>query len=293
MCGGLGYNIYAELQKRIPCKEPIPYAIGTFDTGFNVSQEYFLSALADAEAIWEVPYGKDLFAYDPDYDESDLLKVNLIYDYRQEATTKLKSLGGVVEENQATYNAMEAKYKALKAQYTSDQSALNTRITAFNKKTKAYEEKVSYWNKQGGAPQKEYNELQAENKSLDAEMQAIQKEQVRLEAVVDEVNALVVSLNKLADKLNITVRNYNTTSAGRGESFEEGLYVTEGRNSYIDIYEFSSRKKLVRVLAHELGHAIGLDHVTGEDSIMYEFNQGESLKLSPDDLAAIRVVCGV
>ncbi len=293
LCGGLGYNVYLGVRKQIPCLDPIPYAIGEFSTQFKVSEEYFLDALKDAEDIWEVTYGKDLFAHSPEYKKKDLLKVNLVYDYRQEATNKLNNLSGVVESNQATYDNMEAKYKILKANYNRDETTLNTRVEKFNKDSQEYENDVSYWNKQGGAPEKEYNALQAESSRLDAEIKYIQKEQARLEAVVDEINALVVSLNKLADKLNINVRNYNTTNAGRGESFEEGIYVSDGNEAYIDIYEFSSRNKLVRVLAHELGHAIGIDHVPGSTSIMYEFNEGDSMTLSDDDVQALKVVCGV
>src|SRR5687767_7762373 len=68
------------------CEEPIPYSIGSFDTKFNISRDYFLTALKDAEAIWEKTTGRDLFAYAPDDDSYNKLKINLVYDYRQQAT---------------------------------------------------------------------------------------------------------------------------------------------------------------------------------------------------------------
>ena len=147
LCALLGYNIYLGVRKQIPCLDPIPYAIGDFSTQFKVSEDYFLKALKDAEDVWEVSYGKDLFVYNPEYTKSDLLKVNLIYDYRQAATTKLDSLSEVVETDQQKYDNQEAKYRSLKAGYTRDVRVLDARVALFNKQSKEYETEVDYWNK--------------------------------------------------------------------------------------------------------------------------------------------------
>ena len=94
-------NLQTKVQEKFfpqaPCAEPIPYTLGTFDTQFNISKNYFLSALLDAKAIWEKPLGKELFTYAPTNSNSNVLKINLIYDYRQQATSKLASLGIVVK----------------------------------------------------------------------------------------------------------------------------------------------------------------------------------------------------
>jgi hypothetical protein len=67
-----------------PCKRPITYMLGRFDDRFGISRDYYLSALAEAEAIWEDPSSRNLFAFATG---TGVVKVNLIYDYRQEATT--------------------------------------------------------------------------------------------------------------------------------------------------------------------------------------------------------------
>ncbi|MFZ2205326.1 MAG: matrixin family metalloprotease [Minisyncoccia bacterium] len=288
-------NIFSQINTNIsllstPCSKPITYKIDSFDTKFGISEKYFLSALSEAENIWEKPFGKELFTYVSDTGD---LKINLVYDYRQEATSKLASVGIVVENNKASYDSLKIKFTDLKTQLATAKNSYEKRVIIFNEKQKVYEQQVKYWNEQGGAPKKEYNTLQTDKSILDAEVIQLNNLQTHINEIVDEINALVVVLNRLVNTLNLSVEEYNSINGTLGESFEEGVYQSDGVNKKIDIYEFSNREKLVRVLAHELGHALGLGHVNDPKAIMYKLNQSNNQTLTEADIAELKVNCEI
>ena len=289
-------NLKNDLQiffTNVPCVEPIPYTLGTFDLKFNISQKYFLSAFTEAEAVWEKPMGKNLFSYTPEDSSNDVLKINLIYDYRQQATSKLAELGIIAKDDRASYDMLKAKFTALKAEFIKVESNYNNHVQNFNDRQKTYEKLVEYWNAQGEAPRREYDKLQTEKSALDAQSSQLEAEKMQIDETINEINALVVVLNRLVITLNLSVEKYNTINVARGESFEEGMYFSNGIIREINIYEFSSRAKLVRVLAHEFGHALDLDHVADPKAIMYKLNQSSNLTLTKVDLLALETRCGV
>jgi predicted Zn-dependent protease len=247
-----------------PCAKPIPYNLGVFDTRFNISKTDFVSAVGEAENIWESSYGKDLFTYKPDSTSTGDLKINLVYDYRQATTKNLSELGEVVEENQANYDQLKNKLAALKNDYEADK--------------RDFEARLAKWNRSSRTDKAEYDKLESMQNNLNNE--------------IDEINALVTQINRIAKDLNLTAEKYNDLNDARGETFEEGFYTSDGFSRNINIYEFESHIKLVRVIAHELGHALGLEHVPGKNSIMYEVNQGTVLALSVEDKAALTALCG-
>lgn len=278
------------IQAPAPCQEPVPYTIGALDRRFGISYKDFLSALSQAEAIWEKPLGRELFAYTP---REGKLSINLIYDYRQEATSVLSDLGGAVAEDETLYNTLQVRYDRLKTKYDNAKSVYDARVEIFGERKSTYQRQIESWNLGQRTARMQFDQLERSRETLETEAAELKILEARLNEMVKEINTLVETLNRLALSLNLKVEAYNTIGASRGESFTGGVYRSvEGRQG-IDIYEFSSRAKLVRIMAHELGHALGLEHLDDQKAIMYRLNEGEAEVLTSADLEALRTLCGV
>lgn len=118
-----------------------------------------------------------------------------------------------------------------------------------------------------------------------AALEALQAQGVRADFLKEEIaryNAHVVALNAI-------VRQYNE-SAGR--TFEAGEYIQDSVGRRINVFAFIGDMQLKRILTHEFGHALGLDHTSDPKSIMFAENESGNLIPTTADFAALRAVCG-
>lgn len=272
----------------LPCRSPVTYALGTIDARFGISRATLIADLEEAEAVWEKSSGKNLFEYKGDGGD---IEVNFVYDYRQQASDRMAASGIRIDKSRASFDALKAQYDSRAARIASAKAALNAAVAAYESRYQAYNAEVAKWNRQGGAPPAAYDRLQAEKAALGAEAQKIKSQENALNADIETLNAMGTSLNKLIAELNLNVDRYNQAGASTGGEFEEGAYVSEAGSQRIDIYEYSNHTELVRVLAHELGHALGLGHVEDAEAIMYKVNRGKKLTLAQDDITELNAVC--
>jgi chromosome segregation ATPase len=286
----LGFGYYFFLNWPQPCQKPITYSIENLDSRFGLARTELLDDIKQAEKIWESPINKQLFQYS----SAGNLKINLVYDYRQEATDAMRKIGIVINDDKSTYDTLRARYDLLVASYNKEKTQIETMIAAYNADKSALEKDINYWNKRGGAPKTEYNLLEQKRIALNNQVAIINQAKTSFNGLVDDINSTETILNKLIVTLNLNVGAYNEVGSSTGKEYKEGEYVSDAGGTTINIFQFNDTNQLVRVLAHELGHALGLEHLDNPKAIMYYLNEeGMNEKLTADDLLALKKVCGI
>lgn len=269
------------------CDETLYYSLGSVDERFGISQEEIREVLFQAENIWE----KDLSRNVLEYREGAEFKINFIFDERQQQTIEKNNLDSKLEQLSEVQENISQKYAALEAEYKKALGSYERNVANYEKRVNDFNAEVEKWNEKGGAPEDKYEDLRNEEEDLE-------KLKDKLEGERKRVNAMVVNLNELAKKESGSVEKYNKEVQTYREKFGEANEFNQGEYNGvgINIYQFYEEADLKLVLAHEFGHALGVDHVENPQSIMYylmEKQDLENTKLTLEDLGAIKGICKI
>lgn len=266
-----------------PCSRTMGYKIGTFDTHFGIKEDTFKDEIDKAQALWgNQLQGKTLFTYS----STGELTINLIYDERQARTDDINNLALEIQNSKDTAATLKETYDAEKVIYIGDGEQLTKDSDAFKVRYDTYISKVEMYNSKGGAPQDEYNLMTKELAALKEESKQLSTRRDNLLAYMETINAKVNRYNELVVYINSLITKSNSLGA---KKFTEGKFTP--RTNTIDIYQYTDLIKLRRVITHELGHVLGINHNDNMRSIMYAVNSATTTELSAEDIQALLEVC--
>jgi Matrixin len=267
------------------CPAPITYRLGDFDERFLISQTEALAVLAEAEAVWEKSAGRDLFVYD----EEATFAINFIYDERQQLARTEEEWRTKLDIEEAESRGVIEQVKVFADAYDTLQLSYEASRTAYEERLAIYNKRVEELNDQGGAAKDVFEELQAEQKKITKQLDELLALEEDLNDRAQTINELGEKGNRLIEEYNINVQKYNEIYGNR-DLYTQGDF----KRDRINIYKFSDKTELTKVIAHEFGHALGVGHVEGGESIMYYLmaEQPDTIALSEEDRQALIVTCG-
>lgn len=273
------------LRKPHPCSGQLTYRIGSVDPRFGLSRQEVSLAAGRAAGIWAGAGGRSFFREDP----GGSIVISLVYDYRQEAADKLKALSLRIDDSRGSYEGLKSVFERMKSEYGQKHDELmreyreyNARVAAFNAEVEAGRRQVS---------EDTYRRLMAEKDELAFLSEGLNARKEELTGSEETLNSLAMVINRIAYNRNLDIVNYRDAGKRLGSEFCEGNYIRKNGRESINVYQFDSGTKLVRVLTHEFGHALGLQHVGNPRAVMYRLMQSDSPDLAQEDIAALNERC--
>lgn len=267
------------------CPAPLAYRLGDIDPSFDLTREQALAHVREAEAVWENETQRELFRYD----DTAEFTVDFIFDERQATANSEEAQREALDTQRSKSEEVLQTVESLQAQYQSLSASYESRVVEYEERLDEYNAEVNQYNDRGGAPADVFTKLEQEREGLNDEADKLTRTASELSQLAAKINTLGERGNELVETYNEGVNQYNS-EFGFAHEFTQGDY----QGGKIHVYKFSNEAEVITVLAHEFGHALGIDHVEGDSSLMYYLLEDTSKSpiLSGEDLAAYVAVCG-
>lgn len=273
-----------------PCENPLTYRLGEIDTRFGITEEEVKQAMNSASALWSNAHDRPLAIFDEEGD----VTINLVYDNRQEMVDGELRFRGRIQSEQTHTDKLQNEYERKKNEF--DQRS--EKYVELAGKTRKELNELNQWvqekNRSGGILEDELEGFEQRKAEVERMQAEVLQGRESLDRQADEINSLLDRLNNRIDDKNKLIDEYNEEFAGESR-FAKATFQRVGDGGVITVNQFMSKKELPLLMAHELGHALGLDHVSNPQSVMHGQMGGQqidpTIQLSNEDREAIQDRC--
>lgn len=280
--------------KRVPCSQPLHYTIGDIDPRFSIAQTELERAVNSAVTAWNEGNTTDLLTKR----EGDPLKgdvvVRLVYDDRQERTDReirfreqIRSQQINLDRQQLLHEERRETFEEQSIQYKNTSEHVSERLNDLN----AWVEEK---NDNGGFVGPDLDEFERRKNEVTKAQKQVMREQQELDQLARRINREMDKLNEKFDEHNRLIQQYNEEFAG-DLRFAKATYQKKSAGGVITVNQFMNKKELTLILAHELGHALGINHLQQPASIMHSQMGAQQLnpmiQLTQADVEAVQQLC--
>jgi len=280
--------------KTPPCSQPLRYTIGSIDPRFSITKPELEEAVETAVNVWNSGSETVLLAKrEGDALQGDII-VQLVYDERQERTDleirfreRIRSQQIRLDRQQLQHEAKRESFDRQSKEYRQFASRTSERLEDLNKW-------VTEKNENGGFIGSDLEEFTRRKNDVEEAQESVLQKQQELDRLARSINNEMDELNEKFDAHNKLIDQYNDEFAG-DLRFAKATYQKTSDGGVVTVNQFINEKELVLILAHELGHALGISHLRQPESIMYsqmgKQQLNPSIQLTQSDMQAAEQLC--
>ena len=263
------------------CSSPLKYKLGSIDPQFELSKEKVLYELLEAENVWESFKQSNLFEYDENAIDPDIV-IDFVFDQRQKKLIATQAIDIEIDtyyKELSVYEDAATKYETRLSKYEKEARQLEADVEERNKA-------MEVWNAGRKTDEQEWKKFDDEYRRLTATLEYLNKESISIETDFKNLDRARINLNQKKKSLSESSKEQISSDLPP----ENGIWDPEAKK--ISIYRFLNDRELKWLLAHEFGHALGLEHVEYPRSVMYyATSYAPILSLSNDDVRELSRIC--
>jgi len=288
-------------------------SIGKIDSRYKnqLNNTQLQSIIKEIEAHFENRIGGNIFDLVKDGKPIDILYITPSK-IKQNISRSVKKL----KRKKRKINTIKNSFKSQQEKITAYKKTLNKQKRSINHDIGALNRYISKMNNKKITSKDKYEEVQKEikkiKKDINSKKNKFLQKQTKQKTLINSYNQkistyniLIKQYNRLQRKVEMMARNSKEIKgAAIGQTktelktfFIEGKeYKTQTTTNYmkkIEIYGFENLAQLKAILAHELAHLVGVEHIEVKNALMnplLQKNQINNLELTPADIDAFKKV---